>query len=399
MSASCRGCGQSDLAEFLDLGDMPLAGGFLPDSEEALANEKTYPLPAHVCRSCGLVQIVEPVDPQILFQDYSFSSSTVKPLVTHFEEYAEWLTSRYKPRSVVEFGCNDGILLEPLQARGVEAVGVDVSENITKIARQQGLDVVTGYFGPDIAGELRTRLGAVDLVTGSNAFAHNADPDFILEGARILLGDRGQLCLEVMYAGDLLDKIQWDTLYHEHLTFYSLGTLRGLLERRGFHVVHAERIPMHGGSLRVVASVEGPAPMSAEGEEVLAYEESRNLNHASTWMDFGVSIQRKIDVVKDTLARLGKTSRIWGYGAAGKATLWVNACNLDFLEAIVDASPLRAGKLMPGTHTPIVFPEELKKNPPDYIFVTAWNYAEVIRQNEAWFEGIWVTPLPEMRLA
>ena len=115
-------------------------------------------------------------------------------------------------------------------------------------------------------------------------------------------------------------------------------------------------------------------------------------------MTFGQNIQRKIDVVKDTLARLSKTSRIWGYGAAGKATLWVNACGLDFIEAMVDASPLRAGKFMPGTHTPIVFPDEFKKSPPDYVFITAWNYADVIRKNESWFEGIWITPLPDMRL-
>jgi novobiocin biosynthesis protein NovU/D-mycarose 3-C-methyltransferase len=375
---------------------MPLAGGFL-SGPEAIAGEQTYPLVIHVCGRCGLVQITDPIDPDILFQDYSFASSTVGPLVQHFEAYAKWLSERFAPRTVVEFGCNDGILLRPLQRLGVRAVGVDLSRNITEMARSEGLEVETGAFDPDMAGVLRKRLGPVDLITGSNAFAHNERPELILEAAKRLLAEEGHLCLEVMYARDLLELLQWDTLYHEHLTFYSLGTLSNLLKRYGFHVVHAERIPMHGGSLRVAASL-AERPASPEAAAILADEDKLALNRAETWRAFGGGIARKIDVVAKTLERLCRTSRIWGYGAAGKATLWVNACRLTALEAVVDASPLRAGKLMPGTHTPIVFPQELRKNPPDYIFVTAWNYASVICRNESWFQGIWVTPLPELRM-
>jgi SAM-dependent methyltransferase len=396
MTKPCRGCAAPNLKLMLDLGRMPLAGGFL-SGPEAVAEEQTAPLQIFVCDACGLVQITEPIDPDILFQDYSFSSSTVKPLVQHFEAYAAWLHTRLAPKTVVEFGCNDGILLEPLRRLGIRAAGVDISQNITEMAREKGLDVVTGAFGPETAKSLRARLGGVDVVTGSNAFAHNDRPDLILEGARTLLSPGGHLGLEVMYAGDLLEQLQWDTLYHEHLTFYSLGTLAGLLRRHGFHVVHAERIPMHGGSLRVVAG-SSERPPSPEMQAIQKYEKEIGLNQPATWMDFGSNVARKIDVLGQTLRRLSKTSRIWGYGAAGKATLWVNAGHLDFLEAMVDASPLRAGKLMPGTHTPIVFPDELKKNPPDYIFITAWNYADVICRNESWFKGIWVTPLPELRM-
>lgn len=380
----------------LDLGDMPLAGGFLAD-RAAIAVEQTYPLPVHVCNDCALVQIVDSVDPEILFQDYSFSSSTVPPLVSHFNDYAAWLQLRYAPKAVVEFGCNDGILLQPLSEMGIATAGIDVSRNICALAQDKGLDVVQGYFGPETARALRATLGAVDIVTGSNAFAHNATPEALLEGADILLAPDGHLCLEVMYAGDLYEQVQWDTLYHEHLTFYSLGTISTLLARFGFHVVHAERIPMHGGALRISAGRNPDAMKSPELEAIAAYERETELNDAATWHEFGSHVQRKIDIVKRTLTDLSKNARIWGYGAAGKATLWVNSCDLTFLEAMVDASPLRAGKMMPGTHTPIVLPEELKKNPPDYIFITAWNYADVIRRNESWFEGTWVTPLPDMR--
>jgi novobiocin biosynthesis protein NovU/D-mycarose 3-C-methyltransferase len=392
----CRGCESDKLEIFLDLGDMALAGGFLP-SADAVRNEKTYPLSAHVCRTCGLVQILEVIDPEVLFQDYSFASSTIGPLVQHFESYAKWLQEKLHPRLVVEFGCNDGILIAPLDKIGIKACGVDVSQNITELARAKGMDVVTGYFDERAAEAIEGRLGKADVVTGSNAFPHNDKPEIILNAARRILKPDGHLCLEVMYAGDLLEQFQWDTLYHEHLTFYCLTTLEVLLKRFGFHTVDVERLPMHGGSLRVVAAKNPTEQAKPSVSAILEYEKSNALADLATWMAFGRKTDRKTRVVRETVGRLSQTSRIWGYGAAGKATLWVNACKMDYLEAMVDASPLRAGKLMPGTHTPIVFPSELKKNPPDYIFVTAWNYADLIRSKESWYEGIWLTPLPELR--
>jgi novobiocin biosynthesis protein NovU/D-mycarose 3-C-methyltransferase len=395
LNKSCRGCGADRLALCVDLGEMPLAGGFLPN-REAIAAEQKYSLVVHVCEDCGLIQIVDPVDPDILFQDYSFSSSTIGPLVSHFEQYANWIHKRYAPRSVLEFGCNDGVLLAPLGKLGIKAVGIDISANITEMARGKGLAALTGFFDRESAKQIHSQYGGMDLVTGSNCFAHNADPGAILDAAHDVLTPRGHLCLEVMYAGDLLELLQWDTLYHEHLTFYSLGTLSRLFARHGFHVVHAERIPMHGGSLRIVAA-QTAGVESDELKAIRAYEEKTGLNRAATWKDFGVNVHRKIEVVRETLGALSRNHRIWAYGAAGKATLWVNACKMDYLQAVVDASPLRANKLMPGTHTPIVFPDALREQPPDYIFVSAWNYADVIRAKEKWYSGIWVTPLPELK--
>jgi hypothetical protein len=200
-----------------------------------------------------------------------------------------------------------------------------------------------------------------------------------------------------MYAGDLLEQLQWDTLYHEHLTFYSLSSLQALLSRHDFEVEHAERIPMHGGSLRVAAVRRGRGTPAASVADILRYERSTGIDRADTWMAFGKSIVRKIDVVKRTFGELGRTRRIWGYGAAGKATMWVNACEMHYLDGMVDASPLRAGKLMPGTHTPILFPTEFQKANPDYVFITAWNYAGVITGKESWYTGVWSVPLPDLR--
>jgi SAM-dependent methyltransferase len=395
MRTHCRACAGTDLRSILDLGPMPLAGGFLAGAEAA-ANEKRYPLEIHACAGCGLVQVLNPVDPEVLFQDYSFSSSTIKPLVDHFDAYAEWLVRKLRPGMVVEFGCNDGVLLAPLKKRGVRAIGVDISGNITDMARAKGLDVVTGYFDADAARQIAARAGKADVVTGSNAFAHNDRPELILEAANEMLAPDGHLCLEFMYAGDLRDQLQWDTLYHEHLTFYSLETVSRLLRRHGFYVVDAERLPMHGGSLRVCAArVEKPRET---GAEALARAEAESgLNRIETWERFASESKNKIRIVAEVFHDLSRSRRIWSYGAAGKATMWVNACKMDYLEAVVDASPLRAGKLMPGTHTPIVPPSEFPKNPPDHMFVTAWNYASHIRAKESWFRGTWSVPLPDLR--
>jgi SAM-dependent methyltransferase len=392
----CRGCATAAVRPFFDLGMLPLAGGFL--SEAQTATEQRYPLLVSVCEHCGLVQIVSPVDPEILFQDYSFATGTIPGLVRHFEAYAEWISANLRPKSVIEFGCNDGTLIAALEKHGIRSLGVDLAANITEMAREQGRNVVTGAFGPEIVDQLRDQMGQVDLITGSNVFAHNADPASILEAVSALLAPDGVLCLEVMYAGDLLLQRQWDTLYHEHLTFYSLGTLGKALQRFGFEPISAMRIPMHGGSLRLAAARSGRRPVDSSVAELEAWEQGLSLNDASTWDGFARECQRRIDVFGDTMRRLSAGASIWGYGAAGKATMWLNACEMDYLEALVDASPLRYGKLMPGTHTPIVSPEEFSRHQPDYVFVSAWNYLDAIRANEPNYSGYWIVPLPEMRI-
>lgn len=393
----CRGCGEAAVRPFFDLGPLPLAGGFLRGPADVAAEER-YPLLISLCDHCGLVQIVNAVDPEILFGDYAFATGTVAGLVRHFDAYAEWLKQRLDPATVIEFGANDGTLIAALQARGIRAVGVDMAPNVTAQARDRGRDVITGAFGPGMVADLREKVGAADLVTGSNVFAHNADPGGILEAADGVLSPEGVLCLEVMYAGDLLEQLQWDTLYHEHLTFYSLGTLERLLRRFGFEAIDVERIPMHGGSMRLVAARLGRRAPSARVQELTAWERETALNDPATWDAFADGCRRRIDAFGDTMRRLSAQATIWAYGAAGKATMWFNACEMTYLEAVVDASPLRAGKLMPGTHTPIVSPEQFKAASPDYVFASAWNYLDAIRANEPQYHGYWIVPLPEMRI-
>lgn len=396
MTHVCRACAEGPVRPFFDLGEQPLAGGFL-SGPDAVASEERYPLVVSICENCALVQISEPVDPDVLFQDYSFKTGTIPGLVRHFDAYAEWLVERFAPQAVVELGANDGTLVAALGERGVRAVGVDLSANVTEMGRAEGRDLITGAFASEIVPQLRERFDAADIVTGSNVFAHNDDPHAIVEAAAEVLAPDGLLCLEVMYAGDLLEQLQWDTLYHEHLTFYSLDTLGRLLARHGFEVVEAVRVPMHGGSLRVAAA-RGGRERGAGVDELAAWEAEAGLNEVATWDRFADDSRRRIAAFGDTMRRLSQSASLWAYGAAGKATMWVNACEMDYLEAVVDASPLRYGKLMPGTHTPIVSPDEFKQAAPDYVFVSAWNYLDAIRAGEPQYEGYWIVPLPEMRV-
>ena len=394
----CRACGSTELEMLFDLGPQPLAGGFLPPEQTAKFHEKTYPLPIYVCQKCSLVQTTYVIPSDTLFLNYFFSSSTVDYLVRHFLDYAHWMKEKLHPDFVVEFGCNDGILLEPLEKLGIRTCGVDISHNITEMARKKGLSVITGYFNVLTAQKIRREFGPANVVTGSNAFPHNDHPEEILLAAQEVLDDKGHICLEVMYAGSLLEKMQWDSMYHEHLSYFCLSTLEILLNRFGFHSVYAEIVPMHAGSLRVIASKDANEKPDPSVELLLAEEKTNGLIDLESWRRFSIKTKRQIYVVSEVVSSLAKDKRIWGYGAAGRATMWVNACKMNYLEAMVDVSPLRAGRLMPGTHTPIVFPDALRVNPPHYILVTAWNYFDIIRAKEAWYEGIWILPGPELRL-
>jgi len=397
--STCRACLTDNLELLFDLGPLPLAGGFLEPTQEAYRNENKYPLPIHVCKKCGLVQTTYVIPSDTLFENYLFSSSTIQFLVNHFRSYSKWLRDRYNPQSVIEFGCNDGVLLEPLKEMGIKTCGVDISQNITKIARDRGLNAITGYFNKDMAIEIRKTFGTTDIITGSNAFPHNDNPGDILEAAQELLSSDGHLVLEMMYAGSLLEKLQWDSMYHEHLSYFCLTTLSTLLERYGFHAVHAEIVPMHAGSLRVVATLNTSEYHDSTIPEMLKQEYTNGLTEPATWRKFTGKMHRQITTTKKVFNDIRESDYyipILAYGASGRASMWLNACGLYF-PMIADESPLRVGKVMPGTHCEIVTPQQLQKEDPEYIFVTAWNYFDQIRANNSWFKGIWIVPAPELR--
>lgn len=386
----------------VDLGRMPLAGGHkLPDDPSP---ELMLPLRLFFCRGCTLLQVLDVVSPEILFHDYRYASSVIPPLVRHFEEYADVLARLVSDGGlVVEFGANDGVLQGPLRARGVRAVGFDLADNIASRARARGLDVRTAAFDRAAARTLRAETGAASVVTGSNVFAHVDDVHEVVEAGLELLADDGLFAVEVHHVAAVLEALQYDTLYHEHLCEYSARSLAALFGRHGMELVRLERLPMHGGALRAFAARAGRRAVDASVAAILEEEERLGLSSPETWRRFG-------EAAKEHAARLrafvederSRGRRVAGYGAAGRATILLNAAGLgpELMSEIYDGSPLRAGRLVPGVRIPVVPPERMRDDPPDVVLILAWNYAPDIVRKERWYleqGGRFYVPLPELR--
>ena len=389
---NCRVCASSMVLEVFAIPPIPLVGEF---TKEPNIEADLFPITVLHCDNCKVLQIKESIDSNRLFHEYSFSSSTVPGLVRHFTEYANWIWEKYNPRKLLEVGCNDGILLEPLAKLGVDVFGLDISKNISRLAKLKGLNVQALKFDLHNSAEILDWMGEVDFVTASNTFPHNEDPNGFLESVSKVLSAKGKLALEVMYAGSLQENLQWDTIYHEHLHFHSLMSIQNLLSRHGFFLEHAELVPMHAGSLRIVASKIRPKS-SFEVDVLIRKEIESGLNTREKWHEFASKCWKSIDKAREMLIERQKFGNVWAYGAAGRATMWIKVAGLDFIESVIDSSPLRAGHFMPGSNIPIVFPQELAlAKQVQTIFVTAWNYIDGIIAQHPEFDGVWAVPLPE----
>lgn len=401
--STCRACGSTDLALVLDLGTVPLAGGFLDESD--IPREVKLPLALHFCRSCTLAQVLDVVDPDVLFKRYFYSSSAVKSLSEHFREYADFLKKKYLTGSdarLLEFGSNDGVFLQYLAGDSrVRAVGIDPSENVSAMAREKGLTVITGYFTRASAAEIREKYGEMDVVTGSNVFAHVDDVHEILKAARAILKPEGVFIVEIHCLKDLIELFQYDTVYHEHLSYFSIESLRRLLAAEGFKIVEVVHFPMHGGAMRVIAAPTESARKS-DGSAERLLEAERSFVQESALKEFGVKAAEHRNALRALLDRIKAEGKsVVGYGAPGRGTILLNYCGIDgkYLDYIVDASPLRAGKLMPGVHVPIYPPEKSRAAPPDYFLLLAWSYAAFILEQERELreKGVkFIVPFPQI---
>ncbi|MGB7741054.1 MAG: class I SAM-dependent methyltransferase [Steroidobacteraceae bacterium] len=383
-ATACRGCGSVNLVTLHDFGPQPLAGEF-PVSPHSLKPVRKYPLDLTQCRQCGLLQVVNlPPIEEVFHDEYRYASSTVPGLVKHFEAYADWLTSRFAGTTrVFEFGCNDGILLERLQRRGFTCAGIDASDNVASLARGKGLAVATGFLDAGFVLESGNR-GKFDLVTCSNVFAHIHDVRATLDVVRLLLVDGGVIAIEV-HDGELIFREgQFDTIYHEHLTYFTEGTLRSLLERAGFDFVLCDRTRMHGGGLRMLARklpdaaapwlvTVAPDPLVAAGSLPQSIERCR----------------RQLEALAEAYGPLS------GYGAAGRSQMFINFTGTGSLfERVFDDSPLRQGRYIAGTDTPIV---PYRGESGGCAIILAWNYAADIASRIRGNFGRVVTLLPERR--
>jgi len=412
-------CGSTRLTRVWSFGLTPLANAYMPPFDAAqgkpeAVEEAWVALNVYYCEACSLVQLRDVVDPKVLFDHYLYVSSTSPTFVQHFEDYAASLIERFSLTEkdfVVDVGSNDGILLKPLQAAGVRVLGVDPAANVAQIANAEGVPTRADYFTPTVAREIAAEQGKARVITANNVFAHTDGVDVFTEAVKELLAEDGVFVFEVQYLGDLITNNLFDIVYHEHVNYYSVHPLIRFFENMGMDVFDVERVPVHGGSIRVFVTPSPPAgglPLvrgrTKRLQQLLTEEQEQRLTTVRPYQQFAARIadnKQKLRALLTDIAAAGK--RVVGYGAPAKATTLCYAfgLNREDLDYVIDDSPLKQGLVMPGTHIPIVGPEALYEHAPDYCLILAWNFAEPIMQNHQRFTeagGKWIIPVPEPKI-
>ncbi len=379
---TCRACGSPELVSILNLGMQPPANAFV--KTEDFGSEEVFPLELFFCRTCTLVQLLHIVSPELLFRNYLYVSSTSPVFKSHFESYASFIFSEYlKPGQLaVDIGSNDGILLKPLKESGARVLGVDPAVDIARRATLDGIPTLPHFFSPLIAGVVKKRLGTAQVITANNMFAHTDDMDVVLQGVLDLLAPGGVFIVEVAYIKDFLEQSLFDTVYHEHVSYYSVRSLSEMVQIRGFEIIDVIRVETHGGSLRVVMSpIRDGRKSSSSVNLFLKEEEKAGVGVESTYHEFAEKVLRnRADLINLLQNLKDQGKNIIGYGAPAKGNTLLNYCGIgmNLLDYIVDDSSFKQGLFTPGMHIPVVSFEKLVTHPPDYVLILAWNFADAI---------------------
>lgn len=393
----CRLCGADDFHPVINMGQMPPANGFRDTDSD---DERYFPLEVVVCGSCSLVQLKHTVSREFLFSDYPYFSAD-SGSSPHFESYAEMLRDRYLDDGdlVVDVGSNDGGLLACLDD-DVGRLGIDPAENTAEAAEDRGITTVTEFFDGETAESVRETHGSADVLCANNVVAHIDDLHGFLTGVDELLAEDGVVVIEVPYLLDLVTETQLSTIYHEHISYFSIESLTNLLGKRDLVLTDIERLDRHGGSVRVHARRSSAADgESRQVTNLRALERSSRLNHPDTLDRFRARAERKRQTLRDLVIDLADGNRVVGYGASAKGNVLLNYCDLgpEHLEYIVDAMSAKQGTYSPGQNVPVRAPEAFRDSHPDYALVLAWNYADAIRDQETDFVddgGDFVLPTP-----
>jgi 2-polyprenyl-3-methyl-5-hydroxy-6-metoxy-1,4-benzoquinol methylase len=385
----------------------PLCESYVP-ADRLDEAETFYPLHVRLCEACLLVQLPAYVSGEHIFSDYAYFSSYSDSWVAHAKRYAEAMIERLGLTSgslVTEVASNDGYLLQHFQVAGVPVLGVEPAANVAEAARARAIQTEVQFLGADTGREIAARHGRADLVAGNNVFAHVPDIRGFAVGLRALVKDEGMVTLEFPHLLRLIERRQYDTIYHEHFSYLSLLTCTRALETAGLRVVDVDELATHGGSLRVYARPQDSAGEPAEGvKAVLAAEEAAGLHTVAGHEGFAPAVLKiKSDLLGFLLGAAAEGRSVAGYGAPGKGNTLLNHCGIrsDLLAYTVDRSPVKQGKFLPGTHIPIYAPERLAETKPDYILVLPWNLRDEISRQLS-YVGSWggklVFPIPELEV-
>tara|TARA_X000000950_G_scaffold288532_1_gene405796 strand:+ start:15052 stop:16311 length:1260 start_codon:yes stop_codon:yes gene_type:complete len=407
---SCSFCSSKNMDLVMDFGEVALAGAFIKNNK--FNNEKKYPMRVCFCNDCFAVQIVDIIEPDILFKDYFYFSSSIKTLSNHFVNYAKEVAERFlnpKEANVLEFGCNDGVLLRPLADQGIKKViGVDPAKNIISSISDERITIVNDYFTEKVSKKVVAKYGPIDLIMANNVFAHIPDIKGTTNAIKNALSDEGVFVFEVHYLGKIIEEMQYDMIYHEHLYYYSLLSAIEHFKNYDLTIFDIKFVPIHAGSIRFYLAKKNSKRASVISENVKLLEKEEKAKQYNKFECFNL-FSKKIENTKKELVRLlekikkeGKT--IAGYGASGRANTMIQYCGItnDLVSYMIDDAPAKIGCYTPGSHLKILSSSVLSSNnAPDYVLVFAWSFfEEIIKRNSNFIKsgGKMIVPLPEVKV-
>lgn len=406
---NCRFCNSKIKNTFADLGKTPFANSFLK-AEQINKKEQSYPLHAFVCTKCFLVQVDEFESPDSIFTDYAYFSSYSKTWLEHVRKFVESVSKEYSLNSekqVIEIASNDGYMLQFFKKLKIKILGIEPAANVAKIAENNGIPTITKFFGSKTATDLVQNGKYADLLIAFNVLPHVPDLNDFVKGLQILLSENGIITIQFSaYLLKLIDKTEFDTIYHEHFSYFSLLTLQKVFSHHNLTIFDVEEIPIHGGSLRIYIkhSTNTSIEIKDAVQQQIDKEIQFGLNEISTYDKFQQQIlEVKQNVTKFFSGEKIKNKKIIGYGAAAKGNTFLNYCNIgnQLIDYVVDISPHKQGLYLPGTHIPIFHPDKIKETKPDYVVILAWNLKEEIMEQlkfiKEW-DGKFVVFLPEMKI-
>ena len=402
----CRICSNTNLKLILDLGKQPPANSFIR-KENSLKPEKKFPLRLFLCDKCFLVQLLDVVSKEYLFTHYFYMTSASKPIVNHFKIYANEICKKYfkqkKDALVIEIGSNDGSLLKEFKNNGIDVFGIEPASNIAKIANDSGIETINEFFTIGLAKKLSSRKASI--IVANNVLAHVENLQDVIKGIKILLKNDGIFIFEVPYLVNLIEKMEFDTIYHEHLSYFSMKSLKKLMEQNQLEIIDVKKQKVHGGSIRVFVSKKGSYTKNLNVTKILNFEKEFGISKINTYKDFA---KRVLAFRVELLEQLNKIKQdgknIFGYGAPAKGNVLLNFCNINtnYIEFILDTTKIKQKMYSPGMHIPIKSPNIINsKGDGDIALLLAWNYKKEILTKENNFRkrgGKFLVPIPNPKL-
>lgn len=408
MPRACRFCYVELKHTFIDLGMSPLSNSYLNEKQLNLM-EAFFPLHAYVCEKCKLVQLEEFETPENIFKDYAYFSSYSESWLAHAKNYTEMMAQRFSLSNksfVVEIASNDGYLLQYFKEKNIPVMGIEPAINVAEMAIKKGIDTKVVFFGIDSAEKLSKKIKKADVIVANNVLAHVPDINDFVAGLKIFLADEGAITIEFPHLMELIDKQQFDTIYHEHFSYLSLTTVEKIFKSHGLKIFDVEQHSTHGGSLRVFFCHEGDSSkrITQKISKIKKLEDKMGLNKLDVYLQFSDKIKKNKRLLLDFLIKLKNENKsIAAYGAPAKGNTLLNYCGIrtDFIDYTVDKSPHKQGFFLPGTHIPIYSPEHINETRPDYILILPWNLEEEI-VNQLAYTKEWgcklIIPIPDPRV-